>query len=87
MRAKLKRVMIQGLGWLFIVLGIAGLFLPFLQGILFLLIGLYILSHESVWAHRLLEKVKNKFPDHHRKFEETREKYKNKFKAITKRRF
>jgi uncharacterized membrane protein YbaN (DUF454 family) len=31
-------------GWLFIVLGILGLFLPILQGFLFLAIGLYLLS-------------------------------------------
>ncbi len=50
------------LGWAFIVLGIAGLFLPVLQGILFLLIGLIILSTEYVWAHKLLAKMKARFP-------------------------
>jgi len=44
------------------VLGIAGLFLPFLQGILFLLIGLVILSSEYVWAHKLLHKLRERFP-------------------------
>jgi hypothetical protein len=47
---------------LFILLGIAGLFLPVLQGVLFLLIGLLILSSEYVWAHRLLERLKQRFP-------------------------
>ena len=42
-----KRVFIYILGWGFILLGIVGLFLPVLQGILFLLIGLLILSKES----------------------------------------
>ncbi len=49
-------------GWTFIVLGIAGLFLPVLQGILFLLIGLIILSSEYVWAHKLLKRAVHRFP-------------------------
>ncbi len=62
MRATLKRWFIISLGWVFIVLGIAGLFLPVLQGILFLLIGLLILSSEYVWAHRLLTRLRERFP-------------------------
>lgn len=57
-----KRILTLIVGWAFILLGIAGLFLPILQGILFLLIGLIILSSEYVWAHRLLQKVKARFP-------------------------
>jgi uncharacterized protein len=44
-------------GLAFILLGIAALFLPVLQGILFLVIGLLILSTEYVWAHNLLYKT------------------------------
>lgn len=58
----IKRVGVLALGWAFILLGIAGLFLPVLQGILFLLIGLVILSSEYIWAHRLLVKFKVRFP-------------------------
>jgi uncharacterized membrane protein YbaN (DUF454 family) len=36
-------------------LGVVGLFLPFLQGILFVVIGLSLLSSESDRARRLLE--------------------------------
>ncbi len=57
-----KRWALLAAGWIFIVLGIAGLFLPVLQGILFLLIGLVLLSSEYVWAHRLLNKLKQQFP-------------------------
>ncbi|HXU18379.1 MAG TPA: PGPGW domain-containing protein [Terriglobales bacterium] len=57
-----KRITILTTGWLFIALGIAGLFLPFLQGILFLLIGLVILSTEHHWARRLLGQVHTRFP-------------------------
>jgi uncharacterized membrane protein YbaN (DUF454 family) len=62
MKAQVKRVAMLAVGWAFILLGIAGLFLPVLQGILFLLIGLFILSSEYVWAHKLLHKIKERFP-------------------------
>jgi Flp pilus assembly protein TadB len=58
----LKRVAIIATGWIFVVLGIAGLFLPLLQGILFLLIGLVILSKEYRWAGKLLNRIRSRFP-------------------------
>lgn len=58
----MKRVALLVVGWAFILLGIVGLFLPILQGILFLLIGLFILSSEYVWAHKLLHRIKERFP-------------------------
>lgn len=62
MQTKGKKLVVLLLGWGFIALGVVGLFLPVLQGVLFLLIGLFILSSEYVWAHRLLEKVRKRFP-------------------------
>ena len=62
MKAYTKRILILIVGWAFILLGIVGLFLPILQGVLFLLIGLIILSSEYVWAHRLLAKLRERFP-------------------------
>jgi uncharacterized membrane protein YbaN (DUF454 family) len=61
-RAAIKRIVLLIVGWGFIFLGIIGLFLPVLQGILFILVGLIILSAEYTWAHRLLEKAKARFP-------------------------
>jgi uncharacterized membrane protein YbaN (DUF454 family) len=58
----LKKALVLVVGWAFILLGIVGLFLPVLQGILFLTIGLIILSSEYVWAHHLLAKVRARFP-------------------------
>jgi uncharacterized membrane protein YbaN (DUF454 family) len=58
----LKRVAVIAIGWIFVVLGIAGLFLPVLQGILFLLIGLVILSKEYRWAGKLLNRIRSRFP-------------------------
>src|SRR5690348_14983574 len=62
MRTAAKRIAVLLLGWGFVLLGIAGLFLPVLQGILFILIGLFILSSEYVWAHKLLQKLRQRFP-------------------------
>ena len=62
MKAQLKRIGVIIVGWTFILLGIAGLFLPILQGVLFLLIGLLILSTEYAWAHHLLQKLRARFP-------------------------
>ena len=58
----LKRIAVLALGWLFIFFGIAGLFLPVLQGILLLLIGLLILAKEYRWARRLIQRVRTRFP-------------------------
>jgi uncharacterized membrane protein YbaN (DUF454 family) len=57
-----KRVLLLIVGWGFILLGVLGLFLPILQGVLFLLVGLIILSSEYVWAHRLLSRLRDRFP-------------------------
>jgi uncharacterized membrane protein YbaN (DUF454 family) len=62
------------LGWGFILAGIAGLFLPVLQGILCLLIGLFILSSEYVWAHKLLARLKARFPKIATQFEKAKAK-------------
>ena len=43
-------------GWFLIILGVVGLFLPVLQGILFIISGLAVLSTENRWARTLLEK-------------------------------
>lgn len=59
---KLKRILVLTLGWVFVFLGILGLFLPILQGILFLTIGLVLLSRESEWAARKLEQLKTRYP-------------------------
>lgn len=62
MRPILKRWLLLSGGWAFVALGVAGLILPFLQGILMLLIGLSILSSEYVWAHNILKRLRLRFP-------------------------
>jgi uncharacterized membrane protein YbaN (DUF454 family) len=58
----MKRWLKLSLGTAFVVLGIAGLLLPFLQGILFLAIGFAILAQESQWARTRLEKLRRRYP-------------------------
>ena len=76
MKSRFKSISIKLAGWGFILLGILGLFLPILQGILFLLVGLFLLSEESPWAKRMLDKLKERFPNVSRKFDEAKAKAK-----------
>ncbi|MDO9585873.1 MAG: PGPGW domain-containing protein, partial [Syntrophales bacterium] len=50
-------------GWFFILLGVVGLFLPFLQGIIFLLIGAIILAPEVPFFRRLIAKIEKRHPE------------------------
>ncbi len=63
MRAKAKRLLMLALGWGFIVLGILGLFLPVLQGILFLAIGLIFLAKVSPLARLWRRKLSKRYPN------------------------
>jgi len=58
----MKAILMQGVGYGFVLLGIAGLVLPFLQGILFILIGLAILSRHARWAEQLVARLKRRYP-------------------------
>jgi uncharacterized protein len=62
MGPRTKKIAVLIAGWGFILLGIVGLVLPFLQGILFILIGLIILSSRYAWARHLLAKLRKRFP-------------------------
>ena len=75
----IKKVGLLIVGWFFIALGILGLFLPFLQGILFILIGLAILSSRSEIIKRFLKHLEERYPQHHERIEIWREKIRNWF--------
>lgn len=70
----MKNIAILIIGWFFIGLGIVGLFLPVLQGILFIMIGLAILSTRSELIKRLLKRIEERYPHHHQRVEATKEK-------------
>ena len=75
-----KNIGIVIIGWVFIGLGMLGLFLPILQGILFVLIGLSILSSRSPWVRRFLKRMEERFPHHFERIEIRREKIRRWFK-------
>jgi len=57
-----KRWLKIGAGWCLLVVGVAGLFLPVMQGLLCIASGLTLLSTEYRWAAACLEAVKRKIP-------------------------
>ena len=57
-----KPILLQALGYFFLVLGVLGMFLPILQGFLFLFVGLIILARHAPWAERLLDYLREKSP-------------------------
>jgi uncharacterized protein len=63
-----KRWLFVAVGWVAVVLGVAGLFLPVLPGILLLLVGLWILSAEYYWARRWSIRLHRRFPEATRTF-------------------
>ena len=80
MKKKLEKILVLAIGWFFILLGIVGLFLPILQGILFIAVGLLILSKESKWAKTLFLKLRRRYPEQYEKIERFRQKIYSLFK-------
>ena len=78
-----KRAIVLGLGWLFILLGFAGLFLPVLQGILFLLIGVILLSYESVTVRRFMNRTRERYPVFASAFDRAEERARRVFRRTT----
>lgn len=60
--SKMKGVFLEIGGWTFMVAGLGGLFLPILPGLLFLLVGLVILSARHHWARRWMLRLRERFP-------------------------
>ncbi|HEY7698805.1 MAG TPA: PGPGW domain-containing protein [Vicinamibacteria bacterium] len=50
------------LGLILLPLGVVGLFLPVLQGVLFLLIGMALLSSEVPFVARFRDRIRNRYP-------------------------
>jgi len=59
----IKRALALTVGWVVIGLGVVGLFLPVLQGVLLILLGLYILSRESRVAREILHRLRDRYPE------------------------
>ena len=58
MKGTAKRILLEGLGWILVVVGIAALVLPG-PGLLALFAGVALLATQYEWAERRLEPVKN----------------------------
>lgn len=58
----MKKVGFTVSGWIIIGLGIAGLALPFIPGVVLIVLGLVILSSHYVWARGALAWLRRKFP-------------------------
>lgn len=51
------RIVRLSAGWALLVLGVIGLFLPILQGLIFIASGLALLSTDLPWAKNLLDRL------------------------------
>jgi len=75
-----KRIGILIIGWIFIGFGFLGLFLPLLQGVLFIMIGLAILSSRSNLVRRFLKSIEERYPHQHERVVHWKEKIRSWFK-------
>jgi uncharacterized membrane protein YbaN (DUF454 family) len=66
-------------GWPLLILGIAGLALPFLQGILFIVVALTLLAPEVPLFGRVSEALKKRFPAVFEKADEMKASLKKRF--------
>lgn len=60
----------KAMGWSLLLLGVLGLVLPFLQGFLFLALGVFVLRDQHIWAARRWGWVQGRWPQHVRRIEE-----------------
>ncbi len=85
MKEQLARFVRLFLGWCLVALGIVGLFVPILQGVLLILLGLWVLSIDSPWAHRCILKLRLRFPKAHRQARRLGKKFRAKFPWLSRR--
>jgi len=58
----LRRIAVVALGWILILGGIVGLFLPIIPGVVLIVIGALLVKPQWAWARRMLEKCRVRFP-------------------------
>jgi uncharacterized protein YqgC (DUF456 family) len=58
----MKHLLVLIGGWLCIVVGLAGLVLPFVPGTVLLAAGVMLLAQHYSWARTLLDRIYRKFP-------------------------
>ena len=73
------RITLLILGWLMVLLGIIGIFLPILQGFAFIFIGLVMLSIASERVHGWLERLLRRSPGIQQRYQGLRQRLHLKF--------
>ena len=58
----MKSLLLLIVGWLCLVVGVAGLALPFVPGAVLLVTGVMLLAQRYSWARGLLARIYRKFP-------------------------
>lgn len=58
----MKSLLLLVAGWLCVVVGIAGLALPFIPGTVLLVTGVMLLAQSYSWARNLLDRIYKRFP-------------------------
>jgi hypothetical protein len=58
----LQRVAVVALGWILMLVGIGGLFLPVVPGAFLIVAGALMLNPQRTWLSRALEKCRMRFP-------------------------
>ena len=61
-RMTLRRAALFALGWILVLGGVLGLFLPVAPGAVLILAGVAVLSPQSAWLRRALEECRERFP-------------------------
>jgi len=61
-KSLIKRIIRIAFGVFFLLLGIIGLLTPVLQGVLFILFGLVLLSRDVPFVRRLVKRLRGRFP-------------------------
>ena len=64
----LQRVAVVALGWILMIGGIVGLFLPFVPGAFLIVAGALMLNPQRTWLLRALAKCRMRFPALERAF-------------------
>jgi len=65
----MKRLAFIVAGWVLLMLGAVGLFLPILPGVLLMIVALSILSVEYAWARRWMGSLLHRFPATEKRFQ------------------
>ncbi|MCB1101231.1 MAG: hypothetical protein KDL10_02645, partial [Kiritimatiellae bacterium] len=77
-RHPLRHVLRWGAGWLFLVLGFLGFFLPVLQGVLFSAVGIWLLAPYVPLFRRMRRHFFHRFPGLRRRVRAFRKRFRGK---------